>query len=87
MRTSDMRLTIDDLDRLKREAAEHGLILTTRCRHCGAALTRDESILDRSGPVCTRRHEETPAGATAAKHSTDEGQQYTDQTPSKETER
>src|SRR5699024_10811017 len=39
-------------------AAEYGLVITGRCKHCLRPISSARSIRDRVGPVCRSRHGE-----------------------------
>lgn len=62
------RLTEQLAAELRSRAAEFGLIVTIRCRHCGAPLWDTQSVAAHAGPVCRRRHENDP-GAHSAKNA------------------
>ncbi|GAA2015401.1 hypothetical protein GCM10009755_28960 [Brevibacterium samyangense] len=81
-RTPSTAATDALLHEIRARAATLGLALTTRCKHCGAALTETTSLKSHAGPVCRKRQQEAP-GAHPAKNDT-EGQSTTTSTFTKE---
>ncbi|GAA2092571.1 hypothetical protein GCM10009823_10390 [Brevibacterium salitolerans] len=51
------RLTDQLAAELRARAAQFGLTLTSKCQWCGRPIWAHQSIKDRTGPVCRRRHQ------------------------------
>lgn len=52
------KATDQQIAELMDRAAEYGLVLTGRCKHCMRPISSARSIRDRVGPVCRSRHGE-----------------------------
>ena len=50
------KVTDRQIKELMDRAAEYGLVLTGRCKHCMRPISSARSIRDRVGPVCRSRH-------------------------------
>lgn len=54
--TSSPQLTDALIAQLRDRAADFGLVVTGRCKHCDRPIWDRKSLRDRSGPVCRARH-------------------------------
>lgn len=62
------RLTDKEFAEFRARAESLGLMVSIRCKHCGAPLWDSRSVAAHAGPVCRRRHENDP-GAHPAKNA------------------
>ncbi|MGW9004975.1 hypothetical protein [Brevibacterium casei] len=47
-----------NISEIQARAAALGLVLTARCKHCGAPLWSEKSLAAHAGPICRSRHKE-----------------------------
>lgn len=64
------KMTDKLLAELRDRAADFGLVLAGRCRHCMRPISSLRSLRNRAGPSCSAKHKKSDAG-TLAKESTD----------------
>lgn len=59
--TKSTKLTEKRIAELRAIAESLGLVVATRCKHCGAPLWNVKSLTAHAGPVCRTRHKEEVA--------------------------